>query len=83
MLSSSQHINRLLYCRCFQKITKECEKTKADFASFERKDIKLREDLKHEKGKEKKLDATIAKVQIIYFACLSKSHISLRLIRFW
>ena len=38
------------------------ERTKAEFEAFERKDIKYREDIKHEKSKEKKLDAAIAKV---------------------
>ncbi len=43
----------------------ECEKTKADFADYERKDVKYREDVKHEKSKIKKLESTISKVRRI------------------
>ena len=39
----------------------EMEKTKGEFAVFERKDIKLKEDIKHLKAKDKKLKETIVK----------------------
>lgn len=45
----------------YDSVTAEMERTKADFAAFERKDVKYREDLKHDKAKEKKLEAAIAR----------------------
>ena len=42
-------------------IAKELAETKAEFASYERKDVKFREDIKHTKELEKKLKATVAK----------------------
>lgn len=35
------------------------EETKEKFADFEKQDVKCREDLKHAKGKTKKLDKTL------------------------
>lgn len=45
-----------------QKIEKELDSAKEQFAEFERKDVKLREDLKHLKEKLKKLDQKAKKV---------------------
>lgn len=44
-------------------IAKELTETKAEFAAYERKDVKFREDIKHTKEQEKKLKATVAKEQ--------------------
>jgi Skp family chaperone for outer membrane proteins len=49
-----------------QKIEKELDSAKQQFAEFERKDVKMREDLKHLKEKLKKLDQKAKKVE----ACL-------------
>lgn len=43
----------------FEKLTKDVEETKEKFADFEKQDVKCREDLKHAKGKTKKLDKTL------------------------
>ncbi|KJE90125.1 hypothetical protein CAOG_01474 [Capsaspora owczarzaki ATCC 30864] len=40
-----------------------CNKAKADFVAFERKDISCREDIKHARTKEKKLESAIQKEQ--------------------
>jgi septal ring factor EnvC (AmiA/AmiB activator) len=45
-----------------QKIEKELDSAKQQFAEFERKDVKMREDLKHLKEKLKKLDQKAKKV---------------------
>ena len=45
--------------RDFEKLTKDVEETKEKFADFEKQDVKCREDLKHAKGKTKKLDKTL------------------------
>jgi len=43
----------------YEKEHAELIKTKEEFAAYERRDIKLREDIKHEKEKKKKLEAKI------------------------
>lgn len=43
------------------KLAKQMAETKVQFVKFERKDIKYREDLKHEKIKCKKLKAKISR----------------------
>lgn len=48
-----------LFLRDFEKLTKDVEETKEKFAEFEKQDVKCREDLKHAKGKTKKLDKTL------------------------
>ena len=45
--------------RDFEKLTKDVEETKEKFADFEKQDVKCREDLKHAKGKTKKLEKTL------------------------
>lgn len=43
----------------YDKIFNELTKTKEEFAAYERRDIKLREELKHAKAQKKKLDTKI------------------------
>ena len=43
----------------YDKIFNELTKTKEEFAAYERRDIKLREEIKHAKAQKKKLDAKI------------------------
>eukprot|EP00002_Diphylleia_rotans_P027572 TRINITY_DN5532_c0_g1_i1.p1 TRINITY_DN5532_c0_g1~~TRINITY_DN5532_c0_g1_i1.p1 ORF type:complete len:1225 (+),score=318.81 TRINITY_DN5532_c0_g1_i1:52-3726(+) len=57
--------------KMYSRVTKDSEviaeamaKSKADFATFERKDIKLREDIKHATAKEKKLATQLEKERI-------------------
>ncbi len=45
----------------YEAMASSMEKTKGEFAVFERKDIKLKEDIKHLKAKDKKLKETIVK----------------------
>ncbi|XP_066266590.1 structural maintenance of chromosomes protein 4-like [Branchiostoma lanceolatum] len=45
--------------KALDKLQKECADSKAQFSEFERQDVKLREDLKHAKGKDKKLKASL------------------------
>jgi len=45
----------------YEKAHAELVKTKEEFSVFERKDIKLREDIKHEKANKKKLEAKVKK----------------------
>lgn len=45
--------------RVYEKIHSELKQTKEEFASFERKDIKLREEIKHTKAQRKKLEAKV------------------------
>eukprot|EP01051_Picozoa_sp_SAG22_P002354 SAG22_NODE_103_length_20175_cov_15.280833_18_plen_137_part_00 len=45
----------------YDDIAKELAASKAEFAAYERKDVKYREDLKHAKEKEKKLKDTVKK----------------------
>ena len=47
----------------YEAMAGEMEKTKAEFGVFERKDIKLKEDMKHLKAKDKKLKESIVKEQ--------------------
>ncbi|PRP89023.1 structural maintenance of chromosome protein [Planoprotostelium fungivorum] len=44
----------------YEKVQKEMLDAKAEFAVYERKDIKYREEIKHLKGREKKITDTIA-----------------------
>ena len=43
----------------YDKIFKELTKTKEDFAAYERRDIKMREEIKHAKAQKKKLDTKL------------------------
>jgi structural maintenance of chromosome 4 len=43
----------------YEKIHDELKQTKDEFASYERKDIKLREEIKHNKAQRKKLEAKV------------------------
>eukprot|EP00978_Attheya_sp_CCMP212_P035706 scaffold157035_cov37-Attheya_sp.AAC.2 len=45
--------------REYEKIHEELKKTKEEFAAYERRDIKLREDVKHERANKKKLEAKV------------------------
>jgi len=42
-----------------EQLVSELKKTKSDYAAFERKDVKLREDIKHEKSSRKKSEQKI------------------------
>jgi structural maintenance of chromosome 4 len=48
--------------RQFDEIVDELARTKADFSAFERKDIKYREDMKHEKSQKKKFKTKAKKL---------------------
>lgn len=50
----------------YEATGKEMQEAKEKFATCERKDIKCREDLKHNKGKQKKLVAAIAKLLLLF-----------------
>lgn len=45
--------------KVYEKIHRELKQTKEEFASYERKDIKLREEIKHTKAQRKKLEAKV------------------------
>jgi structural maintenance of chromosome 4 len=45
--------------RVYEQIHDELKQTKEEFASYERKDIKLREEIKHTKAQRKKLEAKV------------------------
>jgi structural maintenance of chromosome 4 len=47
----------------YEVVVKEMDKCKADFQLFERKDVKLREDLKHEKQALKSAQDALEKVK--------------------
>ena len=42
-----------------EELTKKCDEKKDEFTKFEQEDVRCREDLKHAKGRAKKLDKTI------------------------
>ena len=50
--------------KVYDEIVKVAERSKADFAAFERKDIKFREELKHAKSKDKKTGKAIEKEEL-------------------
>ena len=50
-------------CRTHEDLAKKCEETKAKFAEYEQQDVRCREDLKHAKGKGKKLKKALEQEQ--------------------
>ncbi|XP_071494646.1 structural maintenance of chromosomes protein 4-like [Diadema antillarum] len=48
-------------CSQYEKLAESAEQKKADFAEFERQDVKCREDLKHTREKQKKLVKNLQK----------------------
>jgi structural maintenance of chromosome 4 len=56
----AKHIRRILTLRSAQKLGKEMEKAKSEWTAFERKDVKMTEDINHLRNKLKTLDKTIA-----------------------
>jgi len=51
------------HTKCTEELTKmrdELLNAKSEFSAFERKDVKLKEEIKYQKNKQKKLEETIA-----------------------
>lgn len=56
----------------YDKVFRELTKTKEEFAAYERRDIKLREEIKHGKARRKKLQDKIAKEEENHAKALEK-----------